>query len=226
MRYVRGMTIQRDSDCEAEKVSYNSSTRSTATTAKAAPAQRAASTPPSRQRRRAKDIPPDKVGNGGAVALLTLAVANRLINTVAAGTPLDVAIAYCGIHRETLRRWRRRGDQALEIPVTMRSQTERRYADFVKRLDATMAETTVLAQATLKKLIIGTASMTDTEKRIQADMIKFYLSRRERKYYGASVQAEMTGPNGGPVLSADLSGEEAWEALVAMFGDPAGDDDE
>lgn len=197
----------------------------------------AAPPPPSRLRTRTKDVPPDrkqKVGNPG---LLTNALADRLIQIVVTGVPLDVATAYVGIHRETLRQWRRRGEKALEINASRRSPTERRYADFVTKLDAAVSETTVLAQATLRRLIVGPrptvdketgestpTPMSDTEKRIQADMVKFYLKARERKHYGDSIQAEITGANGGPILTSELSGEEAWDAFVAMFGDPTDDD--
>jgi hypothetical protein len=211
----------------------------TATIPKTIPVKRAAATPASRQRRRTKDVPSDKVGNGGNSGLLTTTLADRLIGVVETGVPLDVAIAYVGVHRETLRKWRRRGDRALEISASRRSPTERRYADFVQRLDAAMAETSVLAQATLRRLIMGPrplidretgertpVPMSDTDKRIQADLVKFYLSRRERRHYGATVQAEISGPNGGPILSADMSGEEAWEAFTQMFGEPNDVDDD
>lgn len=168
------------------------------------------------------------------MGLLTATLSQRLIETIETGAPLEVAIAYAGIHRETLRRWRRRGDVALEIGASRRSPTERRYADFVIRLDAAMAATTVLAQATLKQLISGPppivnhetgeslpAPMTDTEKRIQADMIKFYLGRRERNHYGATAPPEPNWANGRPNLNSDMSGQEAWEAFTEMFGDPS-----
>lgn len=175
-----------------------------------------------------------KVGNPG---LLTNALADKLMQTVVTGVPLDVAIAYVGIHRETLRKWRRRGEKALELTASRRSPTERRYADFVTRLDTAMAETSVLAQATLRRLMMGPrplvdretgeqtpVPMSDAEKRIQADMVKFYLGRRERKWYGPTLQAEFTGKDGGPILNVEMTGEEAYEAFIQTFGDPTDDD--
>jgi hypothetical protein len=182
--------------------------------------KKAAATPPSRERRRTKEIPPDKVGKGGNTALLTTALADRLVSVVSTGVPLDVAIAYVGIHRETLRRWRKRGDRALELGAGRRSPTERRYADFVQRLDVAVSQMTVRAQATVGLI------MSDTDKRLALDAAKFYLSRRERKHYGVSLNAEISGPNGGPILSADMSGEEAWEAFTQIFGQPNDVEDE
>ena len=217
-------------------MSDNPSNRRTATTARAAPVKKVASKPPSRTRTRTKDIAPDKVGKGGNPGLLTAALADRLIGVIVTGVPLEVALAYCGVHRETLRKWRRRGDKALELSSTMRSPTERRYADFVQRLDAAMAETTVLAQAGLRMMMTPPRELdpatgelravpeSDTDKRLRLEAIKFYLSRRERKHYGANVQAEVTGQNGGSILDADLTGEEAWEIFVQLFGPPDGDD--
>lgn len=185
-----------------------------------------------RKRIPTKIIPEDRVGKVGNVTLLTKANADRLIEAVTTGVPLDIAADYVGIHRDTIRKWRRRGEKALEIQAGRRTPTDRRYADFAVQLQKAMSETSVLAQATLKRLIIGprvrspetnemvAGEMSDTQLRIQADLIKFYLGRRERKHYGQNVQAEITGPGGGPVLTADLTGEEAWEAFVAMFGDP------
>jgi hypothetical protein len=198
-------------------------------TTRAVPVNKAAVTPPSRKRTRAKDIPPDKVGKGGNPALLTAALADRLIGTVVTGVPLDVAIAYVGIHRETLRRWRKRGDVALELKASVRNPTERRYADFVLRLDKAMAETTVLAQAGMRQFMLPSREgheMSDTDKRLRLDAIKFYLGRREHRHYGSTVQTELSGPNGGPILSADMSGEEAWEALIEILGEPNGVEDE
>lgn len=219
--------------------SDTSSIQRTEPTLQAVQMKKSAATSPSRQRRRRKNIPPDKLGKGGNSGLLTATLSKRLVEVVVTGVPLDVAIAYVGVHRETLRRWRRRGDIALEISASRRSPTERRYADFVERLDAAMAATTVLAQATLKQLIVGPppiinhetgdslpAPMTDTEKRIQADMIKFYLGRRERKHYGATAQPEQNWANERPILSPDMSGQEAWEAFTDMFGYPTEVDDE
>lgn len=191
---------------------------------------------PSRQRTVTKVIPEDRVGKVGNTTLLTKVNADKLIEAVTTGVPLDLAADYCGIHRDTIRKWRRRGEKAIEMNARMRSPTERRYADFATRLGKAMSETSVLAQATMKRLIIGprvrspetgeivAGEMSDTQLRIQADLIKFYLGRRERKHYGQNVQAEISGPGGGPVLTADLTGEEAWEAFVAMFGDPSDDE--
>lgn len=186
----------------------------TATTAKAVPVKKAASAQPRRQRTRTKDIPPDKVGKGGNTSLLTATLADRLIGVIQTGVPLDVAIAYVGVHRETLRKWRRQGDKALELSAGRRSPTERRYADFVQRLDTAMSSMTVRAQATVGLIL------TEPDRRLALDAAKFYLSRRERRHYGATLATEVTGPNGGPILSADMTGEEAWEAFVTMFGPP------
>ncbi|MFI5035399.1 MAG: hypothetical protein ACHQFZ_04260 [Acidimicrobiales bacterium] len=118
---------------------------------------------------------------------------------------------------------------ALELKASVRNPTERRYADFVQRLDAAMAETTILAQAGLRQFMMPPREgqdMSDTDKRLRVDAIKFYLSRRERKHYGATVRTELSRPNGGPILSADMSGEEAWEAFIEIFGEPNGVDDD
>jgi hypothetical protein len=182
------------SDSEVVSMSDSPSTRRTATVA---PVKKAASAQPQRSRIRTKEIPPDKIGKGGNTGLLTVALADRLIGVLKTGVPLDVAIAYVGVHRETLRKWRRRGDKALELRAGRRSPTERRYGDFVQRLDAALAETTVFAQEGLRMMMappqeldpatgeLRAAPQTDADKRIQLEAIKFYLSRRERKHYGA-----------------------------------------
>ena len=165
-------------------------------------------------------MPEDKIAKSGNTTLLTQANADKLIQTVSSGVPLDVATAFCGIHRETVRRWRRRGESAREINAGRRTPTERRYAAFATALDTAMASMTVRAQATVGLV------MTESDRRLALDAAKFYLSRRDRKNYGATINAELTGPGGGPVLTSDLSGEEAWLAFTEMFGDPtAGDED-
>ncbi|HEY5304561.1 MAG TPA: hypothetical protein VIJ86_10950 [Acidimicrobiales bacterium] len=205
-------------------------------TAKAAATKKKAVTRTPRIRKITKAVPADKVSMSGNPGLLTAELADRLIETVAKGVPLDVALSYTGIHRETLRRWRRKGDRALEVSASVRSPTQRKYAAFVLQLDTAMAKVTVTAQETLGRLIEGPreldpvtgvlrpAPMTDTELRIQADLLKFYLSRRVRAHYGATISAEVT--NVVKPLEVGMTGEAALAAFVEIFGDAVDDGDE
>ena len=228
-------------DRQDEKVSHDPSIASVPKTAKAVPVKKAASPKPARQRIRTTVKPEDRAGLVGAPGLLTKELADRLISVIETGVPLDVSLAFVGVHRDTLRKWRRRGSRALELKAGVRSENERKYADFCLRLDTAVASVIVAAQTTLKRLVTGPQlidketgevvflPMSDTELRIQADLLKFFLSRRDRANYGASIRADVTAVVPGTPINADMNGEQAVQAMKEMFpawGVDDGDDDE
>lgn len=141
---------------------------------------------------------------------LTVVVVDRLVTVLSNATPLATALAYCGVPASTFRDWRRRADKAAEIQPGRRNPTERRYVDAFARIDKAISETTVTATA-----IVRSSMLQGDDKRVALDAAKFHLNRREKEYQQTS-RHELTGADGGAILTAQLDAAEAWQALVEL----------
>ena len=139
-----------------------------------------------------------------------------LLNAIRIGTPYQLACDFAGIHRDTLRKWRRRGEQALLIPSGRRGPTDRKFAEFVGALDKALAESGVRAQQTIHTLMtLDVKNTTPEQQRVAMSAAQFHLTHRLADYYTTKTSTELTGKDGGPIDVA-LSAERAWEILQAI----------
>lgn len=141
-----------------------------------------------------------------------------LVNTIRLGTPLKTACSFAGISDETLRKWRKRGEEAAKIAPGRRNPTDKKYADFVGQIDKALAEANVRAQATIHGLMTKpVATATPEEQRIALSAAQFFLTHRDPDHYSTKTRTELTGADGTP-LEVELSAERAWEKLQAILG--------
>jgi len=136
----------------------------------------------------------------GRPDLLNEAKAKVIVDAVRTGTTLDTAAAWAGVTAETLRRWRRRGEQALTVPPGRRSPTDRKYADFCGVLDQALAEMAVRMQ----ELVYATATQTE-DRALAFRAATWYLMHRERDDY--TTRSEVTGKDGDPI---ELTARRRW----------------
>ena len=148
--------------------------------------------------------------------MLTAEREKALLDAVRTGAPLTTCAAFAGITREALRKWRRRGERAMELAPGRRSPTERRYADFVGELDRALSEAAMRAQATVRQLMVLPPDADAATKRVALEASKFHLTHRNAADYSTQVRAEVTGADGGP-LDVDISTDAALDLLVPFL---------
>lgn len=146
-----------------------------------------------------------------------------LINAIRLGNPLKTACNFAGLSDETVRVWRRKGEAALELPQGRRNPTQRKYADFVGRLDKSLAEANFRAQATIHALMTqDVRSVTPEQQRIALQAAQFFLTHRDNANYTTRTKTEVSGVDGA-AIEVDLSAERAWERMVELLGVGGGD---
>ncbi len=148
--------------------------------------------------------------------MLTEERAKALLDAVKTGAPLDTCAAFAGITREALRKYRRRGEKALEIAAGRRSPTERRMASFVGELDRALSEAAIRAQATVRQLMVLPDGADAATKRVALEASKFHLTHRDPRNYSTQIRAEVTGADGGAV-EVDVSTDAAIDLLIPFL---------
>lgn len=145
----------------------------------------------------------------GAPTALNAARQQTIIDAIRNGATEKRASAFAGVHLDTIRQWRRKGEIALSKPARERGQTERKYADFVTALDKALAETAVMMQSVITGIAARGLTRDGVEpsveqQRISGQMATWWLSHRERDDY--TTRSEITGRDGAPL---ELSSTEA-----------------
>jgi hypothetical protein len=130
---------------------------------------------------------------GGRPSALTLEKQEALLQAIRSGASDKRAAFYAGIHVDTVRQWRRKGEAALAKPARERGATERKYGEFVTQLERALNETSVLmAQVLTANARLGVqhrrqdGSMHEPnidDRRLAVDVAKFWTTHRERDTY-------------------------------------------
>jgi hypothetical protein len=150
----------------------------------------------------------------GATTALNTERQATILNAIRQGATEKRAASFGGVHLDTIRQWRRKGDLALAKKAGQRTPTERKYADFVTALDKALSETAVMMQSVVTGIASlglrqeGQAPPSIEQQRVSGQMATWWLSHRERDDY--TTRAEITGRDG---ESVGLSSAEA----LAMF---------
>ena len=166
--------------------------------------------------KKAAEIAKQRTGRPIGATKLDAARSQELLNAIRLGSPLQLACDFAGISRETLRKWRLRGEKALLVPPGDRSPTERNFVAFVGALGKAVAQAGVQAQRTVHSLMSQELKeKTPEQQRIALTAATFFLTHRLSDYYTTKTSTELTGKNGGP-LDVALSADRAWEILQAI----------
>lgn len=186
---------------------------------------------------------------GGRAPALNAERQRVILDAIRTGATEARAASYGGVHLDTVRAWRRRGEAALQLRAGLRNPSQRLYAEFVTSLDRALAETAVRMQGIVMDIALrgrrtieqvdelddeGRATgrtverrydPTPEQQRISLQAATWWLSHRERADY--STRAEVTGADGGAI---ELSADEAWRRIVELTGresaEPEAADDE
>lgn len=151
-----------------------------------------------------------------------------LINAIRLGTPLATAALFADVDKESIRHWRRKGEDARKMAPSTRTPTQQRYVDFVVELNKALAEAALVAQRTVHSFMSKALNDPDNpvsveDKRLALDASKFYLTHRDGKNYNPRV--EITGEDGGPVAVVS-GGIDVWEKMQAILKAERENDDE
>lgn len=158
-----------------------------------------------------------------------------LLDAITIGTPIVTSCLLAGVDDSTLRKWRARGEDALDVPSGKRSGTEHKYANFVTALGRALATASHQAQLTVTRNmtmpltrpeVVRRADGTDEivqvpisveERRLAQQAAQFHLTHRDPTNYSTQTRTEVTGADGGPV---EVSAEKAWALLQSVLGKP------
>lgn len=143
-------------------------------------------------------------GKPGRKTRLTPERQQKIVNAIRAGAYVETAAAAAGINKVTLYRWLKRGNK---YPGTI-------YAEFVEAVhEAT-------AQAEMRD-VLAVSKAAAEDWRAAA----WRLERKYPKRWGTVSRAEISGPNGGPIQTVDVSKltDEQLAALAAGHSTDAED---
>jgi hypothetical protein len=144
-----------------------------------------------------------------------------LINAVRIGTPLKTAAMFADIDEETIRQWRRRGEEARKIPPAQWNEAQRGYVEFMVQLNKALSEAFILAQRTIHQFMAkDLAKASDGDKQRAESAAKFMLTHRDPKNY--TTRVEVTGADGSPVGM----GMDVWEKMKKIAEASETSDDE
>ena len=117
---------------------------------------------------------------GGRPSKLTPEITKRICDLVRAGNYLEVAAAVCGINKDTLFEWLKRGARSSRGP----------YKRFSDSVDIALAEAEINDVNALDKA-------ANADWRVPA----WRLERKHPTRWGRMDRQEISGPGGGPVLT-------------------------
>lgn len=171
---------------------------------------------------------------GGRKPLLTPEVQAEFFNARAMGLSLERSAKLAGTTYTTIRNWRIQGEAALSTPANKRTPMDVKCLEFLKELEQIDNEWLRRCEIVLNLSMAPGQSRktwdeaTPEERREATATAKWKLSHQASTDYSTQARTELTGQNGGPVLSASMTGEQFADAMELL--NPGifdlGDDDE
>jgi len=150
---------------------------------------------------------------GGRPTALTKHVSSAIIEALKSGASMSDAASAAGVDASTLRRWRRRGEAALEVRPKERTPEERTFARFCLATERASAEVVIQAHEVINNLIdidIENASME--EQRLALKAAIWFLVHRYQEEYSPNRRREPVEPKDN--RGDRVSGRDALAALL------------
>jgi hypothetical protein len=153
-----------------------------------------------------------------------------ILNAIRIGATEKRAAAFAGVHLDTIRQWRRKGESALTKKAGTRSPTERKYAEFVTLFDKALAETAVMMQSVISQtaqrgLQHDNQPLPSIEQqRLSLQAAMWWLAHRERDDY--TTRQEITGKDGDSFVMSASEALATFRELANAYPTTNDDDDE
>lgn len=172
--------------------------------------------------------------NAGRKPLLTPEVLAEFFEARGMGLNIKRSAELAGVSETSITNWRARGRTAMSKPASKRDQMDVKCLEFLRALEKIDSEWIRRCEVVLNlSMSAGTDrktwdNATPDERREATATAKWKLSHQASTDYSTQARTELTGQNGGPILSASMTGEQFADAMELL--NPGifdlGDDDE
>ena len=146
------------------------------------------------------------------------AVAKKILAFIRRGNTLETSAGVAGVHKDSLLDWLARGRR---VGTKEEQPGDADYSEFCNQVYFAKCEAEALVFDTIRKTMGGPASGPGA-KNWQAGA--WWIVRRNPKAWAPPTKTQITGPNGGPIQTVDmtkLSDDELRQAIEGTLR-PAG----